>query len=170
MEQIGLNNTVVLRGVLSSDAPILFPLIYNSTVTDTIVWDGPVSLAEYQKALLEREQQHRKGEVHFFTIVSLDKPVGTVTIRPENEHRANIGLWIGSDFHGKGIGTEAVRIITDYGFEQLKLQKIEASIFIGNQASRRIFENNGYILEGVIRSAVKKRGQFIDEWLMGIVR
>jgi RimJ/RimL family protein N-acetyltransferase len=50
------------------------------------------------------------------------------------------------------------------------LQKIEATVFAGNMASRRIFEKNGFSLEGTIRKAALKRGQLIDEWLLGIVR
>ncbi len=161
--------SITLRGVLGTDAPYLFPLIYTSKVTDTILWDGPVNFEEYQTALNERQQQHLKGEIHFFTMLeNKTTPIGTINIRPKNDFRADIGLWIGEKFHGKGYGTQAVKEITKYGFEKLKLQKIEATVFVGNLASRKIFENNGFVLEGTIRNAVKKRGVLVDEWLLGI--
>ena len=57
-----------------------------------------------------------------------------------------------------------------YGFGVLNLEKIEGSVFVGNWASRRIFEKTGFQLEGTIRIAVKKRGVGVDEWLFGILR
>lgn len=167
----GKQSAISLRGVLGSDADLLFPLIYNSPITETIVWDGPSNLTEYKNGLTEREFQHQRGEIHLFTIIeSSGGPIGSITIRPQTVFRADIGLWIGLPFHGKGYGTEAVGLITKYGLEKLNLDKIEASIFLGNVASRKIFEKNGYILEGTIRSAVKKRGELVDEWLFGFVR
>ena len=49
------------------------------------------------------------------------------------------------------------------------LKKLEATVFVGNHASRRAFEKNGFTLEGTIRRAVRKRGVLVDEWLFGIV-
>jgi ribosomal-protein-alanine N-acetyltransferase len=165
-----MKNTVTLRGILASDAEILFPMIHNSPITKTIVWDGPPNLQEYQKGLVEREQQHREGKVHFFTILEANRPVGSITIRPMNDFRADIGLWVGEKFQGQGFGSEAVKQILDYGFNKLNLRKIEAAIFVGNNASRKIFEKNGFQLEGTIRCALKKRGEYLDEWVFGLVK
>jgi hypothetical protein len=55
-------------------------------------------------------------------------------------------------------------------FWRLTLEKIEATVFVGHWASRRIFEKNHFILEGTIRKAVQKRGEARDEWLFGITR
>ena len=52
---------------------------------------------------------------------------------------------------------------------QLRLEKLEATVFVGNVASRRVFEKNGFLLEGTIRRAVKKRGRLVDEWLFGLL-
>ena len=50
------------------------------------------------------------------------------------------------------------------------MQKIEAFVFAGNQASRQIFEKNGFSLEGTLRKAQLKRGKLLDEWIFGITR
>jgi RimJ/RimL family protein N-acetyltransferase len=78
-------------------------------------------------------------------------------------------LRIGRDLHGRGHGTAAVRLAARYAFEELRLAKLEAAVFVGNVASRRIFEKNGFTLEGTIRRAVRKRGRFVDEWLFGLL-
>ena len=99
-------------------------------------------------------------------------PIGSADHPPgaDQELRADVGLWIGLPYHGKGYGTLAVRWLVDYGFTRLGLEKIEASIYTGNWASRRIFEKNGFILEGTIRKATLKRGQWQDDWRVGITR
>jgi uncharacterized protein (DUF952 family)/RimJ/RimL family protein N-acetyltransferase len=161
---------ITLRPVQPEDADILFPLIYKTAVTDTLLWDGPSSLDEYRQGLAERAERSARGEIHLFTIIesASGQPVGMTDIRPMEDFRADVGIWIGQPYHGRGYGTQAVRLLVEYGFGQLKMAKIEAYIFCGNWSSRRIFEKNGFILEGTIRQSVRKRGQLLDEWLMGI--
>ncbi len=161
-----------IRPVLSKDADFLFSGIFNSSVTDTIQWDGPKNLDEYREALKEKEILHSEGKAHFFTIVEVatKMPVGSINIRPDNEFRANIGLWVAERYQGKGAGTSAVKEIVNYGFNVLGLKKIEAHIFTGNHSSRRIFEKNGFALEGTLRFTTKKKGRLVDEWVLGIVK
>ncbi len=161
---------MLLRPVVAEDADGLFPLVYQTGVADTLLWDGPASLNEYRLGLAGRESRAWRGETHLFTMIADGQPIGAIDIRPENDSRADIGLWIGKPFHGKGYGSQAVRWIVSYGFEYLGLEKIEAEIFVGNWGSRRIFEKNGFLLEGTRRKSVRKYGQVLDEWLMGLTR
>jgi ribosomal-protein-alanine N-acetyltransferase len=157
--------------VLGADAAPLFPLIYQTRVTDTIAWDGPVSLEAYTAALTELEMQTRNGEEFLYTIVerASGTPIGTCSVRPsDNKFRGDCGLWIGEPYHGKGFGTQVVREMMRIAFEQLGMKKLEASVYAGNVPSRRIFEKNGFQLEGTIRNATLKRGKLIDDWLLGI--
>ena len=168
-----MKGEISLKLVEAADADELFPLIYNSSITDTILWDGPTSLEELRAGLAEREQQVKAGKKHQFTIVesSTGKKIGSIDIRPyEEAYRGDMGLWIGQPFQGKGYGTEAVRKVVEFGFAKLRMEKIEAKIFVGNLGSRRAFEKNGFVLEGTIRKCEKKRGRFIDEWLLGLTR
>jgi RimJ/RimL family protein N-acetyltransferase len=161
---------ITLRPILASDADPLYPLVAGTDIADTLQWDGPASLAELREAIAARAAQVARGELHMFAIVTEDAPVGALDVRPENDFRGDLGLWIGRGYHGHGYGTEAVRLATRYAFERVGLHKLEATVFVGNVASRRIFEKNGFQLEGTIRRAVRKRGRFVDEWLFGILR
>jgi len=108
---------------------------------------------------------------HFFVIAHASHgPVGCCDVRPDAERfRADLGLWIGMPFQRMGIGTRAVSLLTRYAFDELGVTKIEAHVFVGNWASRRIFEKNGFELEGTIRAACRKRGRAMDEWYLGKV-
>lgn len=162
----------ILTPVRAEHADPLYPMVKDSPVTATILWDGPESLAAYRSGLAEREVAVREGALHMFTIVDPEsgKLAGSIDIRPDGDgFRADIGLWVGVPFHGRGLGTRAVRAVARYGFEALGLAKIEGKIFVGNHASRRAFEKAGFRLEGTIRRCARKRGQLVDEWVMGIL-
>jgi RimJ/RimL family protein N-acetyltransferase len=163
---------IQLRAILESDAEGLFPLVYRTSVTETLVWDGPDCLESYRQGLRVREEKTRAGVQ--LTYVILDPqgiPVGSVGLDPDiANHSATVGLWIGVPFHGLGYGTASVGQIVALGFGELMLERLEARIYVGNAASRRIFEKNGFLLEGTLRRVGYKRGAFLDEWVMGTIR
>jgi RimJ/RimL family protein N-acetyltransferase len=64
---------------------------------------------------------------------------------------------------GEGIATTAIELITNYGFEDLKLIRIYAGVFEFNMASMKALENNGYKKEGIFKKAVLKNAKFLDE-------
>lgn len=162
----------VLRLPGKDDVDALFPLIYQSEVTQTIAWDGPASEREYREAwpgvVLDASAKRR----HFFSIVdpATAGPVGTCDVRPDDSgFRASLGLWIARPFQSRGLGTRVVADLVRYAFEVLGLCKLDAMVFCGNSPSRRIFEKNGFLLEGTNRSALLKRGTPVDEWHFGLV-
>jgi RimJ/RimL family protein N-acetyltransferase len=165
---------VELRPPLPQDAEVLFPLVDGTSVCDTLAWDGPESAEEYSQGLALRSLQVLAGDKHFFTIVlrQSSQPIGSCDLRLERDGaaQANVGLWIGEPFQGKGYGTQVVGSLTAYGFEKLGLQKIVADIFVGNWASRRAFEKNGFQLEEIQPAVLVKRGLPVDEWLVGLTR
>jgi ribosomal-protein-alanine N-acetyltransferase len=103
-----------------------------------------------------------------FAIFSDDIFIGMGGIVSKNDiHRLNgeIGYWLGQKYWGKGYATEAVKLITDYAFEKLKLHRVYAGIFETNKASMKVLEKAGYKLEAVIKSSVVKNNVIMDEYL-----
>ena len=79
------------------------------------------------------------------------------------EHfRSEIGYMILPEYHGKGIVSEVVGLLIDYGFNQMNLHSIEAIIVPGNTASARVLEKNGFIKEAHFIENEFYDGQFID--------
>lgn len=76
---------------------------------------------------------------------------------------AEIGYWIGEPFWNKGIATEAVNLITDYGLNQLDLIRIHTGIFEYNLSSMKVLEKCGYKKEGVFEKSIIKNGQIWNE-------
>jgi RimJ/RimL family protein N-acetyltransferase len=111
----------------------------------------------------------------FLTIVSKDgnKHIGNIKIGPINRrHRyADVGVIIGEkSFWGKGIATEAVKLVVDYAFNKLNLHKLTAGAYNCNIGSIKAFKKAGFSVEGVRRKQYLCDGDYVDGVLLGIVR
>lgn len=86
--------------------------------------------------------------------------------------RAQISLFIGDKaFWGRGLAKEVVHSVTEYGFDQIGLERIEAGCYEGNFSSLRVFLSVGYIVEGFFRShAVSDQGQRVGCFWMAILK
>jgi RimJ/RimL family protein N-acetyltransferase len=76
--------------------------------------------------------------------------------------RAELGYWIGVPFWGSGYATEAASVVIEYGFQKLKLERIFASHFKGNDRSGRVLRKVGMRHEGSVRHGVMKAGKLLD--------
>lgn len=66
-------------------------------------------------------------------------------------HRANMGYDMQSAYWHKGYMTEALNTVVAFGFNELKINRIEAEVMTGNTASERLLEKAGFQKEGVLR-------------------
>jgi RimJ/RimL family protein N-acetyltransferase len=74
-------------------------------------------------------------------------------VRLEREARqGEIGYVVGPAARGKGVATRALRLLTEWGFSDLGLERIELWIDTTNPGSERVAEGAGYLREGVLRS------------------
>lgn len=98
--------------------------------------------------------------------------VGGIGLHPdEGVHRYNaeIGYWLGEEFWGRGIATEAVGAMTRHAFEGRGLVRVYAAVFAWNTASIRVLEKCGYELEGTLRMSAFKAGRFVDQQLYAAI-
>lgn len=77
-------------------------------------------------------------------------------------HRAEIGYMIHPEHWLKGLMSEAVRRIIDYGFKNMQFHSIEAKISPDNQASRKILLKHGFEREAYFKESFYENGRFID--------
>ena len=74
-----------------------------------------------------------------------------------------IGYWLSEQYWGRGIMTEAVKLITGYAFNNFDVICVLAFIFGKNTGSMRVLEKAGYIQQGVLKQSVIKAGEIMDE-------
>jgi RimJ/RimL family protein N-acetyltransferase len=69
-----------------------------------------------------------------------------------NARQGEIGYVVAPSARGRGVATRALRLLTDWGFSGLGLERIELWIDVDNPASERVAERAGYLREGTLRS------------------
>ncbi|MFE6591293.1 GNAT family N-acetyltransferase [Streptomyces sp. NPDC057781] len=87
---------------------------------------------------------------------------------PENR-TCTFRTLIGPRGRGRGIGTEATRLIVGYGFEELGLHRIQLDAYAYNHRALRVYEKVGFVTEGVRREVEWRDGAWVDEVLMAVL-
>ena len=108
-----------------------------------------------------------------FAITINDEVIGGIGLELRQDvyrNTALIGYWLSEELWGKGIITEAVKLVTQYAFEHLDLIRLQAGVLEKNPASMRVLEKAGYVKEGVLRNAIIKRGEIMDEHVYAILK
>ena len=109
---------------------------------------GPSHFFEKKELLFVITHGHR-SEAVFCGVISFH------TINLEN-HGAELGYWIAAPERGKGIGTNAANMITEYGFTTLGFRRIEALVDVENEPSKALLISAGYKLEGIMHRKVTR--------------
>jgi RimJ/RimL family protein N-acetyltransferase len=76
---------------------------------------------------------------------------------------------IGPRGRGRGLGTEATRLIVGYGFERLGMHRIALEAYGYNARALRVYEKVGFTVEGIRREVEFRDGEWVDEVLMAIL-
>jgi ribosomal-protein-alanine N-acetyltransferase len=87
--------------------------------------------------------------------------IGHYRIKPEH-YRAEIGYMILPEYNGKGIVSEAIKVVIKYGFEVMQLHSIEAVIDPENYASAKVLEKNEFVKEAHFKENTFYEGRFLD--------
>ncbi len=159
-------NRLLLKGLYPQDMTNIFEN-HSKDEIKTIL--GHRSEEDYQK----EERKYRNGYASynrsFLLFLLEDKASGKIIGRcglhnwNTDHQRAEIGYSMEDEsFKQRGLMSEAVEAIIDYGFSKLKLNRIEALVASYNMASLRLLEKNGFVQEGVLRNHYLVDGIFED--------
>ena len=80
-----------------------------------------------------------------------------------------IGYSIDERHIGKGVGTEAVRLVTEFAFERVALHRVEAYVSPRNEGSIIVLERSGYACEGLLRQLLYINGVWEDHYMYAMV-
>lgn len=108
-----------------------------------------------------------------FTKTANETLVGGITlsnIRRRAAQFVNLGYWMGQQFAGQGMMSEAVGLTLPFVFDSLDLHRIHAAFLPGNLPSRRVLEKNGFAEEGFAAAYLKIDGRWEDHVLFGLTR
>ena len=101
-----------------------------------------------------------------------DKFLGGISLNLLNTERgsANMGYWIRTGNQQRGIAYAAARLLAKTGFEDLKLNRIEITMSVGNYASQKTAEKSGAPREGILRKLLSIGGVQHDAVMFSFVR
>jgi len=102
-------------------------------------------------------------------LIDAQKHVGNIRFSKINQihHRAEIALLIGDrNSWGRGIGTAAIKLVSQIGFEQFEFHKLSAGVLAPNVGSRVAFERAGFHLEAVFSRHSWLDGDYHDQLVM----
>ena len=111
--------------------------------------------------------------VRIFAIEINGEAVGSIGLFPLSDIRRNnaeIGYWLAEPFWGKGIMTEAVKQMVEYGFKTFNINRIYAGTFGRNTGSQRVLEKAGFTLEARFEKTYVKNGELEDEVVYAVRR
>lgn len=161
-----------LAPLRDEDVPQLLPWINDR---DTALWSAP-----YRPVSESDHREWAKGVMAssdrvFFVIrrASDDRVVGTCQLHSIHPvHRiAELQIRIGEAAdRGHGLGSEAVRLLLRFAFEDLNLHRVQLHVFADNVAAICVYEKAGFVREGVLRQAAHIGGKYVDVVVMGILR
>lgn len=71
---------------------------------------------------------------------------------------------------GKGVSTNASKLLLEYAFNVLKLNRVYLFTEKENLIAQKLFEKVGFIREGLIREDIISRGKYVDRYIYGICK
>ncbi len=165
---------VFLRAAERSDIPIFVRWFNDADLTSFITMRDPMSMAMEERWFEQMLQDHGKSRYHFVICRLEDRaPIGSLGLFDLDlvNGSAGIGISIGEkSLWGRGYGTDAMNALLDFGFGQLRLERLWLEVYEFNARARRSYEKSGFVLEGTQRRAMYKQGRFHDVHLMSILR
>ena len=165
---------VYLRATERSDVPTFVRWFNDADVLRNLAMSSPMSLAAEEGWFDRMLAAQGTTDLHFvICLLADDRPIGTTGLHAIDRANgtAEFGIAIGEKAEwGKGYGTDATRAICDFGFGELRLERIGLYVYAGNERGRRAYEKAGFTFEGTLRRAHFTRGEHIDIHVMSVLR
>lgn len=76
---------------------------------------------------------------------------------------------MGARGRGRGLGSEATRLIVGHAFEQVGPHRVQLEVYADNPRARRVYEKAGFVVEGIRREAALRGGAWVDDVLMAVL-
>lgn len=162
---------VVLRPIRMSDAPRFVKWFNDPEVNRFMNYRG-LTLAFERKHIRNRLKVRVSDNLHFCIDTKEGIHIGACSLEGISKvhKRASFGIIIGDKkYWDRGLGSEAARIIIDYGFKKLKLHRITLDVYAYNPRAIKVYKRLGFKAEGIKREHAFWRGKFYDAYEMGLL-
>lgn len=165
--------SIILRPYRLKDTEPLWNSVENETINRLTGTHGTFTREQIDNYVANQIEADDDTRASFIIEAKKDKrAVGEIVINDIDRYNRSgnirIALFEEQDF-GKGYGTQAMRMMVDYGFRELSLHRITLGVYAFNPGAIHVYEKIGFIKEGVLRDALYWDGEYIDEITMSIL-
>ncbi|GAA3147755.1 GNAT family protein [Planomonospora alba] len=156
-----------LREVTPADVDALHAVYGDPAATEHLPFD-PRTREEVEEIVAEAIEAAGKDPRRLYVLAVTERDSGEVIgvarlhIEADHPHSAEIGLGLRPDHWGRGIGTDLIRLLLDFGFKHLRLHRVWGARSPANTAAQLAMLVAGMVEEGRIRHHVRAHGAWRD--------
>lgn len=165
---------LLLRKLSMRDADDMFEYASHPEVAANVSWDHHRNINDSKNFLKMIIGYYEEGIPSPWGLVYREnqKLIGTIGfhVYSKNNFFAEVGYALSMDYWNKGIMTEALEKVLDFGFSRMDLNRIEATCMLNNQASEKVMLKCGMKYEGVMKQKIFAKDKFHDLRLYAILR
>ncbi|MBE6542642.1 MAG: GNAT family N-acetyltransferase [Ruminococcaceae bacterium] len=162
-----------LRKMLKKDSADMFEYASRHEVTKYLLWDPHENRGFTQSYLSYIQSRYRAGDFYDWAVIyrDNDKMIGTCGFTRFNieANSAEVGYVLNPLYWGIGIAPEVVREVMRFGFDYLRLHRIEARFMADNRRSLRVMEKVGMTFEGINRESMHVKGKYVSVGVCSIL-
>lgn len=166
---------VLLRGYKEEDIEKAYEFVNDFEVKRLLDPNTPFPITKWEEESWVKSSKNKEGLVYDFAIEDIvtGQYIGGVSINSCSIKNRNcvIGIMIGDKkFWGKGYGTDALKVLIKFIFEECNLEKIKLAAYSFNDRAIRCYKSLGFKEEGVLKKEIYREGKYYDEILMALFK
>jgi [ribosomal protein S5]-alanine N-acetyltransferase len=163
---------LVLREATAADVSSVFSIFSDPEVVefyDLDVLESPDQAAE-MLVRWRRRFENREGVRWAITRAGQRQVIGTVGLHVQSDWKAGLGYDLGRPYWRQGIMTQALKAVLSCAFHEIELERLEALVMPGNQASGGLLAKLGFRREGLLRRYAYFKGTHQDLECFSLLR
>jgi diamine N-acetyltransferase len=161
---------ITIRKFERTDIPKKVEWVNNPENNQFLHYDIPICVEKTERWF----DSHLGEDTRYDAVIGADGvPVGTIGLLSidRKDSKAEYYIAMGETaYKGKGVAKAASRLILQYGFEKLGLNRIYLFTEVENVGAQKLFEAVGFVKEGLIRQDIISHGRFVDRFAYGFLK
>ena len=167
-----MGETIALRELRASDAPMLLAMLSTEEVT-RFINPLPTTVAGFEQLISSSHTERVAGRGICFGVVPTgeEDAVGIFEVHQLEPSfaTAELKFALGSPYWGTGVFVEGASLLTDFSFRTVGIHRLEARAAVKNGRANGALRKIGAEQEGVLRGSLLRNGEYLDQALWGLV-
>jgi ribosomal-protein-alanine N-acetyltransferase len=165
---------LLLQSLTAEHTDFIFQHFSNPAVTQYVLDEPPVTEYSQAQEIVQFYLEPIGKTYNRWIIIHKSKhqPIGTCGYHKWDKHhfRAEIGYDLEPGFWGQGYMTEALSVVIANGFVKMRLNRIDAMVYIKNKSSIHLLQRLGFTQEGILRDYFCLENKFYDHYIFSLLK